>query len=69
MAMGELLATTLGAAFLNAQGIATAWEDARRVLRADSHPGASARSSLLSATCDFARTSICKAAGGRSIGW
>jgi bifunctional diaminopimelate decarboxylase / aspartate kinase len=25
MAMGELLATTLGAAFLNSQGIATAW--------------------------------------------
>jgi diaminopimelate decarboxylase/aspartate kinase len=54
MAMGELLATTLGATFLNAQGIGTAWADARQVLRADTRPGATLKSSLLSATCDFA---------------
>jgi bifunctional diaminopimelate decarboxylase / aspartate kinase len=54
MAMGELLATTLGAAFLSAQGIGTAWVDARQVLRADTRPGATLKSSLLSATCDFA---------------
>ena len=54
MAMGELLATTLGATFLNAQGIGTAWADARQVLRADMRPGATLKSSLLSATCDFA---------------
>jgi bifunctional diaminopimelate decarboxylase / aspartate kinase len=54
MAMGELLATALGAAFLNAQGIGTAWVDARQVLRADTRPGATLKSSLLSATCDFA---------------
>jgi diaminopimelate decarboxylase/aspartate kinase len=54
MSMGELLATTVGAAFLNAQGIDTLWADARRVLRADSRPGATLKSSLLSATCDFA---------------
>jgi bifunctional diaminopimelate decarboxylase / aspartate kinase len=54
MAMGELLATTLGAAFLNAQGIPTVWADARQVLRADARPGATLKSSLLSATCDFA---------------
>jgi bifunctional diaminopimelate decarboxylase / aspartate kinase len=53
MAMGELLATSLGATYLNAQGIPTAWEDARQVLRADARPGASLKSSLLSATCDF----------------
>ncbi|MEP6547386.1 MAG: bifunctional aspartate kinase/diaminopimelate decarboxylase [Gammaproteobacteria bacterium] len=53
LSMGELLATTLGAAFLNAQGIDTAWADARRALRADSRPGATRKSSLLSATCDF----------------
>jgi diaminopimelate decarboxylase/aspartate kinase len=53
MAMGELLATTLGAAFLNAQGIDTAWADARQVLRADARPGATQKASLLSATCDF----------------
>jgi diaminopimelate decarboxylase/aspartate kinase len=53
MAMGELLATTLGATFLNAQGIDTAWEDARQVLRADARPGATQKAGLLSATCDF----------------
>jgi diaminopimelate decarboxylase/aspartate kinase len=53
MAMGELLATTLGATFLNAQGIGTAWADARQVLRADTRPGATRKSGLLSATCDF----------------
>jgi bifunctional diaminopimelate decarboxylase / aspartate kinase len=53
MAMGELLATTLGAAYLNAQGIKTAWADAREVLRAEVRPGATVKSSYLSATCDF----------------
>jgi len=53
MAMGELLATSLGAAFLNAQGIPTAWADARHVLRAETRPGATQKASLLSATCDF----------------
>jgi diaminopimelate decarboxylase/aspartate kinase len=53
MAMGELLATTLGASYLNAQGIGTEWTDARRVLRADARPGATVKASLLSATCDF----------------
>jgi len=53
MATGELLATTLGATFLNAQGIDTAWADARLVLRADARPGATQKASLLSATCDF----------------
>jgi bifunctional diaminopimelate decarboxylase / aspartate kinase len=53
MSMGELLATCLGATFLNAQGIGTAWADARQVLRADARPGATLKSSLLSATCDF----------------
>jgi diaminopimelate decarboxylase/aspartate kinase len=54
MAMGELLATTLGAAYLNALGINTAWVDARQVLRAEQRHGATAKASLLSATCDFA---------------
>lgn len=53
LAMGELLATSLGATFLNAQGIDTAWADARQVLRADARPGATIKASLLSATCDF----------------
>jgi diaminopimelate decarboxylase/aspartate kinase len=54
MAMGELLATTLGDAFLNAQGIATRWIDARSVLRSEDRYGTTQTASLLSATCDFA---------------
>lgn len=54
LAFGELLATSLGATFLNAQGINTAWVDVRGVLRADARPGATRKAGLLSATCDFA---------------
>ena len=53
MASGELLATALGAVFLNSQGIDTVWVDARSVLHAEQRPGASHKASLLSATCDF----------------
>jgi diaminopimelate decarboxylase/aspartate kinase len=53
MAMGELLSTTLGAEFLNAQGISTAWVDARQALRADDRDHATHQAGLLSATCDF----------------
>ncbi|HEY0747759.1 MAG TPA: bifunctional aspartate kinase/diaminopimelate decarboxylase [Steroidobacteraceae bacterium] len=62
MAMGELLATTLGVEFLNAQGIATAWVDARQVLRAQTLQNATDRASLLSATCDFAPDSTLQSA-------
>jgi len=54
LAMGELLATTLGCAFLNAQGIPTRWIDARGVLRAEQRAGCNVKASFLSATCDFA---------------
>jgi bifunctional diaminopimelate decarboxylase / aspartate kinase len=54
MAMGELLATTLGCGFLNAQGIKTTWVDARQVLHAEERLAATQRASLLSSTCDFA---------------
>jgi len=53
MAMGELLATSLGASYLNSQGVVTTWIDARRVLRAERRDNATARAGLLSATCDF----------------
>jgi bifunctional diaminopimelate decarboxylase / aspartate kinase len=53
MAMGELLATSLGASFLNSQGIDTAWVDARQFLRAERRHGTNEKASLLSATCDF----------------
>jgi diaminopimelate decarboxylase/aspartate kinase len=62
MAMGELLATSLGASFLNAQGIGTAWVDARQCLRAARRYGASEKATLLSATCDFAPDSALQAA-------
>jgi diaminopimelate decarboxylase/aspartate kinase len=54
MAMGELLSTCLGASFLNASGIETAWVDARHYLLAEHRQGANEKAGLLSATCDFA---------------
>jgi bifunctional diaminopimelate decarboxylase / aspartate kinase len=54
MATGELLSTTLGCAYLNAQGIETAWIDVRTALRAEERPGVTHKASLLSATCGFA---------------
>jgi diaminopimelate decarboxylase/aspartate kinase len=53
MATGELMSTEIGAAFLNAQGIPTAWIDARELLRAEERRGTSERQALLSATCHF----------------
>ncbi|HEX6898625.1 MAG TPA: bifunctional aspartate kinase/diaminopimelate decarboxylase [Thermoanaerobaculia bacterium] len=52
MAFGELMSTRLGAAWLESQGIATAWHDARTslVAREDSNLGPRA---YLSATCEF----------------
>jgi bifunctional diaminopimelate decarboxylase / aspartate kinase len=55
MAFGELLSTRLGAAYLNARGIPTAWLDARTALLAlDEQPAHSARS-YLAASCDDER--------------
>src|SRR5450631_610422 len=54
MAMGELLATSLGACYLNARGLGTAWVDAREVLRAERRHGGSLEADYLSTTCDFA---------------
>ncbi|MCC7200329.1 MAG: bifunctional aspartate kinase/diaminopimelate decarboxylase [Gammaproteobacteria bacterium] len=53
MSTGELMATELGAAFLNAQGIATTLVDARSVLVAEERKGATEKASILSATCTF----------------
>ncbi len=53
MATGELMSTEIGAAFLNAQGIPTAWIDARELLKSEERRGATERSTLLSATCHF----------------
>jgi len=51
MAMGELLATTMGAAYLQAQGLNTRWHDARESLCCEEIPGVSERAAFLSATC------------------
>ena len=53
MANGELMATEIGARFLQSQGIEVAWWDARRGLCAEERGSASARANYLSATCDF----------------
>ncbi len=67
MAMGELLATSLGAVFLTAQGIDVAWVDARTALRAERRHGANGRAGVLSATCDFTPDAVLQA-GWRVLG-
>ena len=57
MAMGELLATSLGAQYLNAQGVGTVWADARQVLHAEERDASTRKASVLSATCDFSARS------------
>jgi bifunctional diaminopimelate decarboxylase / aspartate kinase len=51
MAHGELMSTTLGAAFLEAQGLSTTWMDARDLLQARPVPHRSESTSYLSAEC------------------
>jgi len=53
MANGELMATRLGAAFLQAEGLDVQWLDARSILHAEERAGASERANYLSATCSF----------------
>ena len=67
MAMGELLATTLGAEFLSSQGIDALWLDARGVLHADERLNVTQKASLLSATCDFAPDAALQAKLGDSL--
>ncbi|HXS26549.1 MAG TPA: bifunctional aspartate kinase/diaminopimelate decarboxylase [Steroidobacteraceae bacterium] len=54
MAAGELMATDLGARYLRHVGLPVEWIDARTLLAAEPRRGASARASILSATCSFA---------------
>jgi diaminopimelate decarboxylase/aspartate kinase len=54
MSTGELMATELGAQYLATQGIQVKWADARTMLKAEDRKGASAKASMLSATCNFA---------------
>jgi len=51
LAFGELMSTKLGAAYLNTQGINTAWIDARDHLKSIDIPGLADERQYLSATC------------------
>src|ERR1700722_1404250 len=53
LASGELMATEIGARFLNEQGIEASWWDARSGLKAQARPAATARANFLSATSEF----------------
>ncbi|MGB5246731.1 MAG: bifunctional aspartate kinase/diaminopimelate decarboxylase [Woeseia sp.] len=53
MALGELMSTTLGAAWLNSNDIATEWLDVREVLQSRESPRRSLRQNFLSATCGY----------------
>lgn len=52
MALGELLATTLGAAYLNAAGVGTTWLDARDLLLSNNRSGSMRARDYLAACCD-----------------
>jgi diaminopimelate decarboxylase/aspartate kinase len=53
MAVGELLATRLGAAFLEARGLQVNWMDARTLLRSVNLPETSEQAHFVSARCEF----------------
>jgi diaminopimelate decarboxylase/aspartate kinase len=53
LAQGELMATRLGAAWLQQSGIATAWQDAREILRSEDRSDAALAQNYLSATCGY----------------
>ena len=54
MGMGELMATTLGAAYLNKCGIDCEWRDARKMLVSEDRPLRPDAQNYLSATCGHA---------------
>ena len=58
MAMGELMSTTLGAAFLAQQGAPITWLDARKNLRLDENVPHSESQRYLSATCDYTKDTL-----------
>lgn len=52
MALGELMATRLGAAYLNSAGLPVAWMDARELLTSSRRSNRAQTRDFLSATCD-----------------
>jgi len=61
LAFGELASTRLGAAYLNAQGIATQWLDARELLTSASLRDQTERARYLSARCEYSADEALKA--------
>lgn len=55
MSLGELMSTTLGAAWLNRQGVDCAWMDARTLLESVPQKNAGEKAEILSAICDTDR--------------
>ncbi len=53
MALGELMATRLGAAFLTSQSLPVQWMDARELLTSQSQGGRQTSTAYLAATCGF----------------
>ena len=53
MALGEIMATRLGAAYLEDAGLPVRWVDARDVLTSTNRSGGKRTQDYLSATCDF----------------
>lgn len=53
MALGELMSTRLGAAFLAGEGVPIVWKDAREMMRAIDQERVSMRQQFLSAVCSF----------------
>ena len=54
MALGELMSTKLGAAYLNKLGLKAKWKDAREMLQSIPAKNASEKAQMLSAICDTA---------------
>jgi diaminopimelate decarboxylase/aspartate kinase len=53
MALGEIMATTLGASYLQSLGIDVHWQDARDILTSETRANRSVTQSYLSATCNY----------------
>ncbi|MFQ5982581.1 MAG: bifunctional aspartate kinase/diaminopimelate decarboxylase, partial [Woeseiaceae bacterium] len=53
MALGEIMATRLGATYLGSLGIDVHWQDARDILTSETRANRSMNQSYLSATCDY----------------
>jgi len=55
MALGELMATTIGASYLQSQDLTVDWTDAREILQSVDVPQENERSRYLAASCAFAK--------------